>query len=49
MAEQALKQNTFIWEGKDSKGQKVKGESTGASIALVKASLRRQGITPNKV
>ncbi len=49
MAEQALKQNTFIWEGKDSKGQKVKGESTGANVALVKASLRRQGITPNKV
>lgn len=49
MAEQALKQNTFIWEGKDSKGQKVKGESAGASVALVKASLRRQGITPNKV
>ena len=49
MAEQALKQNTFIWEGKDSKGQKVKGESSGASVALVKASLRRQGITPSKV
>jgi len=49
MAEQALKQNTFIWEGKDSKGQKVKGESSGANVALVKASLRRQGITPNKV
>ena len=49
MAEQALKQNTFTWEGKDSKGQKVKGESTGANIALVKASLRRQGIIPSKV
>ena len=49
MAERALKQNTFSWEGKDSKGLKVKGESTGANIALVKASLRRQGIIPNKV
>lgn len=49
MAEQALKQNTFIWEGKDSKGQKVKGESAGANVALVKASLRRQGIIPSKV
>ena len=49
MAERALKQNTFIWEGKDSKGQTVKGESTGANVALVKASLRRQGIVPNKV
>jgi type IV pilus assembly protein PilC len=49
MAEQAIKQNTFTWEGKDSKGQKVKGETSGANIALVKASLRRQGITPAKV
>jgi type IV pilus assembly protein PilC len=49
MAEQAIKQNTFIWEGKDSKGQKVKGETSGANIALVKAGLRRQGITPAKV
>jgi type IV pilus assembly protein PilC len=49
MAQQALKQTTFTWEGKDSKGQKVKGETTGVNIALVKASLRRQGITPAKV
>jgi type IV pilus assembly protein PilC len=49
MAEQAIKQNTFVWEGKDNKGQKVKGETSGANIALVKASLRRQGITPAKV
>jgi len=49
MAEQALKQSTFVWEGKDSKGQKIKGETTGANAALVKASLRRQGITPSRV
>ncbi len=49
MAEQVLKQSTFVWEGKDSKGQKIKGETTGANAALVKASLRRQGITPSKV
>lgn len=49
MAEQAIKQNTFVWEGKDSKGQKVKGETSGANVALVKASLRRQGITPARV
>ena len=49
MAEKAIQQATFIWEGKDSKGQKVKGETAGANISLVKASLRRQGITPGKV
>lgn len=49
MAQAAAKQDTFIWEGKDSKGQSVKGEVTGQSIALVKANLRRQGINPKKV
>jgi len=49
MAQKALKQDIFIWEGKDKKGQKVKGESGGQNIALVKASLRRQGINPTKV
>lgn len=39
----------FIWEGKDKKGAKVKGESNGSSVALIKAELRRQGIKPLKV
>lgn len=49
MAQAAAKQDTFLWEGKDNKGQTVKGETTGQSIALVKANLRRQGINPKKV
>ncbi|MDH5572029.1 MAG: type II secretion system F family protein [Gammaproteobacteria bacterium] len=49
MAEKALKKNTFLWEGKDNKGQIVKGETNGANLALVKANLRRQGINPTKV
>lgn len=49
MAQAAVKQDTFVYEGKDSKGQVVKGETTGQSIALVKANLRRQGINPKKV
>lgn len=49
MATKAAKQDTFIWEGKDSKGQKAQGETVGASIALVKADLRRQGVNPTKV
>lgn len=49
MATKALKQDTFIWEGKDGKGQKSQGETMGKSIALVKADLRRQGINPTKV
>ena len=49
MATTAAKQETFIWEGKNSKGQKTEGETVGKSIALVKADLRRQGINPTKV
>lgn len=49
MAEKALKKSTFIWEGKDNKGQIVKGETDGANLALIKANLRRQGINPTKV
>ena len=45
----ALQQTTFIWEGADKKGSRVKGETQGASIALVKADLRRQGINPLKI
>ena len=49
MAEKALKQQTFIYEGKDRQGKKVSGETAGANLALAKASLRRQGINPTKV
>ena len=49
MATKAIKQDIFIWEGKDNKGQKVKGETSGANVSLIKASLRRQGINPTKV
>lgn len=43
------KQDTFIWVGVSSRGKKLEGELTGNSIALIKAQLRKQGITPSKV
>lgn len=49
MAEKAIKQDFFIWEGTDKKGARIKGETRGQSIALVKAELRRQGVNPLKV
>jgi type IV pilus assembly protein PilC len=49
MAEQAIKQDMFVWEGSDRSGKRLKGEMSGASDSLVKATLRRQGITPLKV
>ena len=49
MAEHASKDLIFLWEGTDKRGVHIKGESKGASIALIKADLRRQGINPLKV
>ncbi|MBI1422774.1 MAG: type II secretion system F family protein [Gammaproteobacteria bacterium] len=45
----AAKQDIFVWEGRDKRGQKVKGEVGGQNASLVKATLRRQGINPTKV
>lgn len=49
MAEKALKLDVFAWEGTDKKGNRVKGESRGTNPNLIKAELRRQGVTPLKV
>ena len=49
MAEKAQKLESYVWEGKDRKGNKSKGELTGSNLALVKAQLRKQGIVPDKV
>ncbi len=48
MAE-AAKQDTFIWEGTDRSGKRVRGETAGSNVSLVKANLRRQGVNPLKV
>jgi type IV pilus assembly protein PilC len=45
-AEKAL---VFTWEGTDRKGKRIKGETRAATIALARADLRRQGITPLKI
>ena len=49
MAEKALKQTLFVWEGADKRGARISGEMSASSIAMVKADLRRQGIQPLKV
>jgi type IV pilus assembly protein PilC len=49
MAEKDSNQAIFLWEGTDKQGKRRKGELQGASEALVKAALRRNGITPLKV
>lgn len=49
MAQNAEKLQAFVWEGKDRKGNKTKGEVSGTSLALVKAQLRKQGVMATKV
>lgn len=39
----------FIWEGTDKRGTKMKGEQQAKSVNLLRAELRRQGITPTVV
>ena len=39
----------FVWEGTDKRGVKMKGEQPGKNANLIRADLRRQGITPTKV
>ena len=49
MAEKAIKEQLFGWQGLDKHGAKVKGESRGTNMAAIKAELRRRGINPKKV
>ena len=46
---QTLQPSAFVWEGTNKQGKRIKGELVGPNMALVKADLRRQGITPLKV
>ena len=49
MAETAIVKVPFLWEGKDSKGKKVKGKSMAGDEATVRADLRRQGVVPTRI
>ncbi|MEE8119230.1 MAG: type II secretion system F family protein [Gammaproteobacteria bacterium] len=45
----AQKELNFRWEGTDKAGNRLKGKAVAQSEAMVKADLRRQGITPIKI
>lgn len=49
MAASANKEVTYVWEGTDKKGKRIKGEMKASGDAFVKATLRRQGINVVKV
>jgi len=39
----------FLWEGKDKKGNRVKGKSLAPDEQTLKAELRRQGVAPSRI
>lgn len=43
------KKTVFDWEGKDARGNRVKGQMEGPNVDWVKAQIRRKGTTPVKV
>ena len=46
----ATKKDTqFLWEGKDKRGNKVRGKSLAANEAALRADLRRQGVAATRV
>ena len=49
MAETALKQIPFHWEGTDRRGNRVKGKTVAPSETAVRSELRRQGVAPTKI
>ncbi len=42
-------QTIFLWEGRDKRGSRLKGQQVATSPNLVRAELRRQGINPIRV
>lgn len=48
-AAKGIKEATFLWEGMDKRGKKVKGQMMAGGEAMVNSLLRKQGITVTKV
>jgi type IV pilus assembly protein PilC len=43
------KETQFVWEGKDKRGNKVRGKALAANEAALRADLRRQGVAPTRI
>jgi type IV pilus assembly protein PilC len=43
------RETQFIWEGKDKRGNKVRGKSLATNEQALRADLRRQGVAPTRV
>ncbi len=48
-AAKGAKEFTFVWEGKDKAGKSVRGESRSTGDAVLRATLRRQGVMVSKI
>ncbi|QZI71608.1 type II secretion system F family protein [Pseudomonas protegens] len=49
MAVKAPVASVYLWQGTDGQGHTLAGELSAANPALIRAQLRRQGITPTRV
>lgn len=49
MAESLTEKQTFLWEGTDRRGARVKGKTEALSESMMRATLRKQGINPIRV
>src|SRR5210317_197356 len=49
MAVSRTEATIFIWEGRDKRGVKLKGQQVATNPNIVRAELRRQGISPIRV
>jgi type IV pilus assembly protein PilC len=49
VARSTMELQPFVWEGTDKRGVKMKGEQPAKNANLLRAELRRQGITPSIV
>jgi type IV pilus assembly protein PilC len=43
------KETQFLWEGKDKRGNKVRGKSLAANETALRADLRRQGVAATRI
>lgn len=49
VARSTMELQPFVWQGTDKRGVKMKGEQPAKNANLLRAELRRMGITPNVV
>ncbi|MCU1000270.1 type II secretion system F family protein [Stenotrophomonas maltophilia] len=49
VARSTMELQPFVWEGTDKRGVKMKGEQMAKNANLLRAELRRQGISPGQV